>query len=298
MSSVRDRIRDLQQSGHKPDAPASTSSSSVAKIAKSLESTPAPESAPATSTLGIGARVRRFNAPTSSPDPQNSSTASARGIPVSKSLQPNAAASSLSNASSQSHALTQTVRRTPSDNEDGRVVAQGRLDDSHSKSAAETHVLNARRIFESEQKPSQNGTSALAKPHGNTKKNTTEIITTVFNRPSAFENAGTYGVPSGPGGVSSPTGDLSKEQKEALSTRSAIFEKGNSRGGETTLIAQDEEQTLSRSSKLREELAEVRALNEKLAKSLLDLTEQYCRLEKSRDDLQNRINKLEGKSTK
>lgn len=317
MSSVRDRIRGFQLSEGDPDAaPPPTQPSSVSKIAKSLEASPAPasptSSAPAPDQ-GIGARVRRFNA-TSSASP--SSPAPARSIPASKSLQPGATPATFASHTSSTILVqssnSQPVRRTASDNEDGRV-SRGRTGESSEKSAAETQVGNARRKFESQQ-DKQNGDSSGTGPKiqvTTTTKKTTEVVTTVYSRPSALETGGTYGVPTGGSTIQPFTKENSKDGKDAVSARAAKFGKTGSSSKEVVQGMGKPEQSVHKNlsngasaglqdstgskekNQVKEELAEVRALNEKLVKSLLDLNEQYSRLEKSRDNLQKRVAELE-----
>lgn len=313
MSSVRDRIRDFQHSEHKPDASAPPQPSSVSKIAKSLEAPPAsvPSSNPtAAPDQGIGARVRRFNATsTSSP----SSPTPTRSIPASKSLQPGLASTTFASHTSTllvQSSGSQPARRTASDNEDGRVN-RGRTGETSEKQSAETHVGNARRKFESQQDDRDNGNSgANPKIHVTTTKKTTEVVTTVYSRPSALETAGTYGVPTG--GSAVHHNDSTKDGKDVVSARAAKFEKTGGPKREIAENAENPDQSAHKNvtsngasarlqensgpkekNQMMEELAEVRSLNEKLVKSLLNLNEQYCHLEKSRDNLQKRVAELE-----
>lgn len=315
MSSVRDRIRGFQHSEQKSDASAPPQSTSVSKIAKSLEASPAavPSSNPtAAPDQGIGARVRRFNA-TSSSSP--SSPTPTRSIPASKSLQPGLASTTLASHTSTllvQSSGSQPARRTASDNEDGRV-ARGRIGETSEKQSAETHVGNARRKFELQQDNRDNSNSgANPKIHvTTTTKKTTEVVTTVYSRPSALETGGTYGVPTG-GSAVHYNDDSTKDGKDAVSARAAKFEKTGGHKKEIVQSAEKPDQSAHNNvtsngasarlqensgskekNQMMEELAEVRSLNEKLVKSLLDLNEQYCRLEKSRDNLQKRVAELE-----
>lgn len=304
MSSVRDRIRDLQHSESKPDAAAAGQAASVSKIARALDAPSAPaqgKPAPSAAEQGIGARVRRFNATTSA---SPSSPPPARSIPASRSLQPGGGSSAVSShgvsAGVGQSSVGQAARRTASDTEDGRVSRGRTGGEGVDKSGTETHVGNARRKFESRQNDGVHNAASTAhsKVQVTTKK-TTEIVTTVYSRASALETAGTYGVPTG--GAAGPVGgkeDSSKDGKDAVSARAAIFGKPeqsqhkNAAFNGTSTGAQDSVQCED-SKHLKEELAEARALTDKLAKSLLDLTEQYCRLEKTRDNLQKRVAELE-----
>lgn len=125
----------------------------------------------------------------------------------------------------------------------------------------------------------------------------------VSRRAAVFENNARPGAGSGSG---SGSGD------DAVAKRAAMFERGGS--GEVVRSKdkdKDKEKEKDKdkengiwtcdntsSKSVQEQLAEVRAVNEQLVATLVDLTASFRRLEASRDGLQKRLAELESTSGK
>lgn len=288
MSSVRDRIRHLQQ---QPDdsIDASGKASSVVQLAKTLESTsPKGDS--------LVSRVARFDAAATA---ITATRPVQKGIPSSRSLIQPAPTSATPLGRTNASAFPDgekppVARHIASDNEDGRVASRVRATDA-ALITAHDNVDNARRIFEAHQQQMQQ------KQSGDIDDNKKASI---FSRAAAFETK-----PTTPNALSKSAKNALNE--DGVASRAAIFDhrKGpelmtknnNSSIGKSDTSRSDpngaqsihEQPKKFEEKSLLDQVNEVTALNNKLIKSLLDLTEEFRRLEQSRDSLQKRIAELE-----
>lgn len=304
MSSVRDRIRNLQQN----DRPNTTSETDTPN-----------------SDTSLGARVARFNN-SATPAPSAISKQVKKSMPVSKSLLgslgPNIPNSSppfqaLASTDASTNASTKppVARRTASDTEDGRAPTHIRPSDK--LQVPETSVNNARRLFETH--------AAASNPPSHNSK--TDQKPSVFSRAAVFEGSANLN-------TNSNNGTTAEKTDDAVASRAAMFEKlpsdhvvkndTNNKNTKTEKINKSDDKAKERDKhsdttaipsaprrlsvenksmekkpvenkqpNITSELAEVKSMNNKLIKSLLELTEGYRRLEISRDNLQKRISELE-----
>lgn len=282
MSSVRDRVRHLQQT---PEdiGEEDGKSSSVVQMAKSLET-----SAPKADSLV--SRVARFDAAAVT---TTASRSVQKTIPVSRSLIPPA---SRTHAQPASTSVTPTAgsrkgpfgdsgnaplaRRTASEGDDGHVASRVRATDV-TYTATHAAVGSARRVFETQQKAvAKDGKTSMITSRAAAFEQSSAPPPVAANKKTPNDSVGSRVAAFQSGNIAS---DLKKKESADINTR----EKPASNVHDEMDFKGDEEKSLV------EQLREVKAINSKLVKSLLDLTENYRRLELSRDDLQKRVAELE-----
>lgn len=335
MSSVRDRIRNLQQQPELASAP--SNSSSVTQLAKQLESIDTPTTATATSANDnetLSSRVAKFDA-AATISSSTTATASQLKDSISTTEQPAPVPTAAPNV------LDEVARRGATDNDQGRVASNVRSTEIASSLNQKELVNNTRKMFESSNQASSQPSSIRSRAAAFESTKSAASDTSNANDPNNDTHSDKNIQPSSSAtapafstvrsNISASSADLhnkpslqtptNKSQEEGLASRAAMFEKRPSNtvtastprsdavfsaknskdstasstleSSQTNLNSLNNNNNNDNTSQLSEQLAEVKALNNKLVKTLLDLTENYRRLELSRDSLQKRIAELE-----
>lgn len=217
------------------------------------------------------------------------------------------------------------ARRTASDNEDGRVATSRKADvvtDQNSttdqdSANAETLVNNARKMFEQRKyesnvvvgeeighkssirfraaafeqiDPTPSTDNKRKIPGSKSLSNTPNNDHGLKSRAAVFEQQQQIPAPTTPSSLPPPS--PSPSQLPSPSPQLSSFKSSSSDSSKININNSNDNRNVN--NELNKQLVEVKSLNNTLVKSLIDLTENYRRLERSRDSLQKRISELEG----